>query len=185
MIIVIPNGNANQEPAAGYSRDNFNYKPGMRGAGASTVAQPRATYPESFKDIIKYVESNYRVIANKASRAIAGLSMGGGHSYTISKDYPKTFDYVGLYSAAVGPARDQEGNVNREVIAQLEKQRDNKFKLYWIACGTDDFLYERNKQYMQQLDEMKFPYTYRESDGGHTWRNWRIYLGEFVPMLFK
>ncbi|MDH6359130.1 alpha/beta hydrolase-fold protein [Parabacteroides sp. PF5-9] len=181
MIIVIPNGNAAQEAAAGYSQENFSYKPAMGGGTRGGIA----TYPESFKDIMKYVENNYRVIKKKASRAVAGLSMGGGHAYMISKDYPNTFDYVGLYSAAVGPATDKEGNVNKEVISQLEKQRDNKFKLYWIACGTDDFLFERNKQYMQQLDGMKFPYIYRESDGGHTWRNWRIYLSEFAPMLFK
>ena len=187
MIIAIPNGNPGQEAAAGYSQENFNYKPAMGGGGGAptTAAAPTATYPESFKDIMNYVESNYRVIGTKATRAVAGLSMGGGHSYTISKDYPNKFDYVGLYSAAVGPATDREGNVNKEIIAQLEKQRDNKFKLYWIACGTDDFLYERNLQYMKQLDELQFPYVYRESGGGHTWRNWRIYLGEFLPMLFK
>ena len=185
MIVVIPNGNANQEAAAGYSRDNFNYKPGMGFIGEGQINRPIASYPESFKDIIKYVEQNYRVKNNKASRAVAGLSMGGGHSYTISKDYPNTFDYVGLFSALVGPAVDRDGKINQEIIAQLEKQRNNKFKLYWIACGTDDFLYQRNIQYMKQLDALNFPYVYRESGGGHTWQNWRIYLSEFVPMLFR
>ena len=185
MIVVIPNGNANQEAAAGYSRDNFNYKPNMGFIGEGQINRPIASYPESFKDIIKYVEQNYRVKNNKASRAVAGLSMGGGHSYTISKDYPNTFDYVGLFSALVGPAVDRDGKINQEIIAQLEKQRNNKFKLYWIACGTDDFLYQRNIQYMKQLDALNFPYVYRESGGGHTWQNWRIYLSEFVPMLFR
>lgn len=182
MIVVMTNGNPGQEASAGESQMNFDFKPGFRGPNNQ---RPAASFPDSFKDVKTFIEKNYRVIANKASRAVAGLSMGGGHSYTISKDYPNTFDYVGLFSAAVGPAVDREGNVQNEVIAQLKKQRDNKFKLYWIACGRDDFLYERNLQYMKQLDEMSFPYTYRESDGGHTWRNWRVYLGEFLPMIFK
>ncbi len=182
MIVVMTNGNPGQEASAGESQMNFNFKPGFRGPNNQ---QPTASFPESYKDVKAYIEKNYRVIPNKASRAVAGLSMGGGHSYTISKDYPNTFDYVGLFSAAVGPAVDREGKVQNDVLAQLKKQRDNKFKLYWIACGTADFLYDRNIQYMKQLDEMDFPYTYRESDGGHTWRNWRIYLSEFLPMIFK
>lgn len=181
MLIVMTNGNPGQEASAGQSQMNFNYKPGARGG---RTQQPTASFPESFKDVKAFVEKYYRAIPNKASRAVAGLSMGGGHTYTISKDYPNTFDYMGLFSAAVGPAKDREGNVQQEVITQLKKQRDNKFKLYWIACGTDDFLYDRNKEYMKQLDELGFPYTYRESDGGHTWRNWRIYLSEFLPMIF-
>ena len=58
-------------------------------------------------------------------------------------------------------------------------------KLYWIAIGSDDFLYEENVRYRELLDSKSYPYTYRESDGGHIWRNWRIYLSEFTQLLFK
>jgi enterochelin esterase family protein len=58
-------------------------------------------------------------------------------------------------------------------------------ELYWIAIGKDDFLYDENVRYRELLDKAGYPYTYRESDGGHIWRNWRIYLGEFAQMLFK
>ena len=71
-------------------------QPSMGGRGA----RPKASFEQSFGDVIKFVESNYRVIANKEARAVAGLSMGGGHSFNISRTYPKTFDYVGLFSAA-------------------------------------------------------------------------------------
>ena len=57
--------------------------------------------------------------------------------------------------------------------------------LLCIACGTTDFLYQANLGYMKYLDSIDFPYTYRESDGGHIWRNWRLYLSEFAPMLWK
>ena len=53
------------------------------------------------------------------------------------------------------------------------------------ACGETDFLYQANKEAMKYMDSINFPYTYRESGEGHIWRNWRIYLSEFAPMLFK
>ena len=140
--------------------------------------QGEASFEDSFGDVIAYVEKNFRVIKKRQARAIAGLSMGGGHSFNISRQYPKTFDYVALFSAAV------RGFNEEQVQAGLKAQRDNGFKLYWIACGTDDFLYKLNCDYMKYLDSIDFPYTWRESDGGHTWRNWRIYLAELVPMLF-
>ena len=86
---------------------------------------------------------------------------------------------MALFSAAVRGFNDEQ------VQAELKAQRDNGLKLYWIACGKDDFLYKLNCDYMQYLDSISMPYTWRESDGGHTWRNWRIYLSELVPMLFQ
>ncbi|MGX7835948.1 alpha/beta hydrolase-fold protein, partial [Campylobacter fetus subsp. venerealis] len=58
------------------------------------------TYEANFMDIVKFVESNYQVKDDKANRAIAGLSMGGYHTMHISRFYPNTFDYMGLFSAA-------------------------------------------------------------------------------------
>jgi enterochelin esterase-like enzyme len=68
---------------------------------------------------------------------------------------------------------------------KLEALRNSGYKLYWIACGKDDFLYERVVTLRETLDRLNFKYIYRESPGGHTWTNWRIYLSEFGPMLFK
>ena len=94
------------------------------------------------------------------------------------------FDYVGLYSAAI--FRGKEGI---ETYADLEAKLDRQFaegiSLYWIGIGKDDFLYEENVRYRELLDSAGYTYTYRESDGGHIWRNWRIYLGEFTQLLFK
>lgn len=174
MLVVMTNGNAWQQAAPGEAADGMP-QPGMRMTGGE---RPKASFEESFGDVIKYVESNYRVIKKKEARAVAGLSMGGGHSFNISRTYPNTFDYVGLFSAAarVGDSQVQES---------LKQQRDNGFKLYWIACGDTDFLYQMNKDVMKYMDSISFPYTYRESGEGHIWRNWRIYLSEFAPMLFK
>ncbi len=174
MLVVMTNGNAWQQAAPGEAADGMG-QPAMRMGGG----KPKASFEESFGDVINFVESNYRVIKKKEARAVAGLSMGGGHSFNISRTYPNTFDYVGLFSAAV-----RIGD-NKEVQESLKKQRDNGFKLYWIACGETDFLYQMNKEAMNYMDSINFPYTYRESGEGHIWRNWRIYLSEFAPMLFK
>lgn len=171
MIVVMTNGNPWQQAAPGESAAGMT-QPAMK------FDPSQKSFEEAFGDVISYVESNYRTIRKKEARAVAGLSMGGGHSFNISRMYPDKFDYVGLFSAAVGGVKDAD------VAASLATQRDKGFKLYWIACGNTDFLYGANRDYMKYLDSIGFPYTYRESDGGHIWRNWRIYLSEFAPMLF-
>lgn len=171
MIVVMTNGNPWQQAAPGESAAGM-MQPAMK------FDPSQKSFEEAFGDVISYVESNYRTIRKKEARAVAGLSMGGGHSFNISRMYPDKFDYVGLFSAAVGGVKDAD------VAASLATQRDKGFKLYWIACGNTDFLYGANRDYMKYLDSIDFPYTYRESDGGHIWRNWRIYLSEFAPMLF-
>lgn len=61
----------------------------------------------------------------------------------------------------------------------------NKPKLYWIAIGETDFLYDNNKAYRNYLDGKGYSYEYVETSGGHIWRNWRIYLSDFAQKLFK
>ena len=179
MIVVMTNGNAWQQAAAGESAAGMTTPSMMGGGRRGGNAGPQKSFEDSFGDVIKYVEANYRVIKKKEGRAVAGLSMGGMHSANISRMYAKTFDYVGLFSAALPNTKDEA------IQAGIKAQKDNGFKLYWIACGTTDFLYQANLGYMNYLDSIEFPYTYRESDGGHIWRNWRLYLSEFAPMLWK
>ncbi|MCK3685724.1 alpha/beta hydrolase-fold protein [Maribellus sp. YY47] len=179
MIVVMPNGNVIQDAAPGEGNKGF-YKPKFM-----VEKTMDGTYEAHFTDIIKFVESNYRVKADKANRAIAGLSMGGYHSMHISRYYPNTFDYVGLFSAALMPRADATSKVYDDIDGTLKKQMENGYKLYWIGIGKDDFLYKANVEYRQKLDDMGMKYTYTETDGGHIWKNWRVYLSEFTPLLFK
>lgn len=179
MIVVMPNGNIVQEAAPGESSLGY-YKPQFRLPNTMD-----GLYEESFKDIVSFVDNNYRTIQNKNGRAIAGLSMGGFHAMHISHFYPDTFDYIGLFSAAIMPGPDATSAVYKEIEDQLKAQMQNRFELYWIAIGKEDFLYKANEDYRQLLDKIGMKYVYRESEGGHVWRNWRIYLSEFTPMLFK
>lgn len=187
MIVVMPNGHT--QNTASPEETNRAYTPAMGGGPREAVA----SMEDSFGDIMKFVEANYRVKGGKANRAIAGLSMGGMHSSAISAQYPNTFDFIGIFSAPPLASMMTMGNPNAEDVQKaqdeffkkLEVQKRNGFKLYWIACGTTDFLYKGVIDSMKKMDEIGFKYTYRESGGGHTWDNWRIYLTEFVPKLFK
>ena len=140
---------------------------------------------QSFPDVVKFVESNYRVEKKKASRAIAGLSMGGFHSLHISKEYPDLFDYVGLFSAAILPMKEGSSPIYENMDQKLKVQFSKHPKLYWIAIGNTDFLYKTNVEYRKKLDEAGYNYEYFENEGGHIWRNWRIYLGMFAQRLFQ
>jgi len=138
-----------------------------------------AYFKHFFPEVMAFIEANYRTVAKKEGRAIAGFSMGGGHTFTISKDYPNTFDYVGLYSAAGSNISDP---AQKQKILDMQK---NGVKLYYIGCGTEDFLHNSVLNYNKQLDEIGFKYFYRETPGGHTWGPWRIYLSEMAQMIFK
>lgn len=184
MIIVMPNGHTQNAAAPGES--SRTYAPVMGGGPRQAVA----SMEDSFGDILTFVESNYRVKKDKAHRAVAGLSMGGMHSSAISAQYPNTFDYVGVFSAPpiatmMMPDSEDKGKYTEEFVAKLKTQQDNGFKLYWIACGNTDFLYQGVIESMRQMDKIGFKYTYRETGEGHIWKNWRIYLTEFAPMLFR
>ena len=179
MIVVMPNGNVIQEAAPGEGSRGF-YKPQFMVPNTMD-----GQYEASFPDIIKFVESSYRVKADKANRAIAGLSMGGFHSLHISRFYPNTFDYVGLFSAAILPNQDVSHEVYHDIDGTLKRQKENGYKLYWLGMGKTDFLYQSGVNYRAKLDSIGMEYVYRETDGGHIWKNWRVYLTEFASMLFE
>lgn len=179
MIVVMTNGNVAQEAAPGES--NLGYvKPSMQMDHTMD-----GKFEETFPDVIKFIESNYRVKAEKSGRAIAGLSMGGYHSLHISRFYPNTFDYVGLFSAAIMSNDKATSEVYKNFDSTLDAQMKNGYKLYWIGIGKADFLYKANEEYRAKLDKKGMKYTYVETEGGHTWTNWRVYLSQLTPLLFK
>ena len=187
MIVVMPNGNTDCQAAPGeWSRGM--YQPSFMG---SVNQRPIATMDESFMDIVKYIESHYKVAKGKKNRAICGLSMGGGHSFATSKRYPDTFNYVGLFSAGLNIGGERNKSFyellqqNKEVQQQLSRLFSAKPALYWIAIGKTDFLYQQNADLRRYLDEKGYKYEYVETEGGHIWRNWRIYLTMFAQKIFK
>ncbi|RZJ68438.1 MAG: esterase [Flavobacterium sp.] len=179
MIVIMTNGNANQTAAPGESSAKMD-KP--------IFLQPdiwSGNTEKAYPDVIKFIDSNYRTKKDKANRAIAGLSMGGMHSLVISANNPDLFDYVGVFSSAQLQPKDATGEVYANFDQKLKTQKEKGYKLYWIAIGNSDFLYKQSNEYRAKLDAMNFKYTYKETQGGHTWSNWRDYLTEFSPQLFK
>ncbi len=75
--------------------------------------------------------------------------------------------------------------VYKDIEVTLKAQMENGYKLYWIGIGKTDFLYKNVVKFSKKMDIIGMEYTYRESEGGHIWKNWRIYLSEFIPLLFK
>ena len=182
MLVVMTNGNISQEACPGETSEGFK---------VPTMMLPKTmegSFETAFPDVIKFVESTYRVKKDKAHRAIAGLSMGGFHSLFISINHPDTFDYIGLFSAAV----DKQQNDNAgfpNIYADRNQKIDRLFsqhpKLFWIGIGKTDFLYQSNSDLRAYLDLKHHPYEYVETEGGHIWRNWRIYLSLFAQKVFK
>ena len=179
MIVVMPNGHTDTPAAPGMGPDNneqptFAHKQWMEG-----------TFEQSFNDIVKWVDANYRTRDAKRYRAIAGLSMGGYHSLYISANQPDDFAYVGLFSAAIGRMDQGKSKIYDDLEAKLVAQFKQRPKLYWMGIGKDDFLYKDNTEFRKMLDKNRLRYTYHESGAGHEWANWRDYLIIFTQLLFK
>lgn len=179
MIVVMPNGNIAMPAAPGESHW------GMIPPTTKLPHTMDGAYEECFPEIVKFIDTNYRTIADKPHRAIAGLSMGGMHSLHISKEYPDLFDYVGLFSAVINPWGNEGSYIYKDFDKKLARQFAAKPALYWIAIGDTDFLYDENTKFRAKLDEAGYPYEYHESSEGHLWKNWRIYLSQFLPRLFR
>lgn len=178
MIVVMTNGNADLEAAPGESSLGFTI-PNM-----NLPKTMEGSFESAFPEVVKFIDKTYRTQASKKNRAIAGLSMGGFHSMHISKQYPDMFNYVGLFSAAIIPNKDVKSPIYDDLEEKLKTQFAKCPALYWIGIGTTDFLYKENEEYRKMLDDKGYKYTYYETGGGHIWKNWRIYLTEFAPLLF-
>jgi len=202
MIVVMPNGNATQSVSQG-----FGYGPtparqsvqapappplqaaGGAGRGAAPGAAPGAggrgpqpyagSYPESLvKDVIPFVEKNFRVLATKDDRAIAGLSMGGGHTLAATNNNPGVFNYIGVFSA--GPR-----TADQEMEAQLAAVKKAGVKFYWLGAGTTDMAREGTVNLSQMVKKEGFETSYREIPGAHYWFLWRDFLAEYAQVMFQ
>lgn len=176
MIVVMPNGCMQHASAPGYSHEGM-WRPYMSGSMDGSFERHLAA-------VVAWTDEHFRTLACKTSRAVAGLSMGGFHALHASHAYPALFDYVGLFSAAI--FRGAEGvAMYEDMPAGLAALFHQGVRLYWVGIGRDDFLYEENRTFRAMLDAAGYEYVYYESAGGHTWRNWRVYLTEFAKQLFN
>ena len=183
MIVVMPNGNSGKQAAPGETSENHAYKPVMTN---QLPGYKNGDYELAFPEIIQFIDTKFRTISDKAHRAIAGLSMGGFHTLYTSINYPGYFDYIGLFSAGLNMTTvDQTLPAYRDLEGKLKGLQQAGYKLFWLAIGNTDFLYEANQDFRKQMEAIDFKYIYHESTRGHIWANWRQYLLLFAPQLFK
>src|SRR5690554_8229139 len=93
--------------------------------------------------------------------------MGGFHSLHTSRLHPDTFDYIGLFSPAIMPLEGSVPEIYKNMDAGLTTQNNKGYRLYWIAIGKDDFLYDQVSRYRGTLKRLGLPFTYTETEGGH------------------
>ena len=179
MIIVMP---------AGHTR------PFTFGRGG-----PRPTTDEFVQDftndIMPAVEKRYRVYTDARHCAIAGLSMGGGQTINIAIPNLEKFGYVGVYSSGIFGIASNAGTATNgspglkweeEHKAQLDDPKlKRSLKLFWFATGKDDFLIGTTRATVEMFKKHGFQPVFNETTGAHTWINWRNYLNEFAPQLFR
>jgi enterochelin esterase family protein len=130
-------------------------------------------------EVMPQVENEYRVIKDRNSRAIAGLSMGGSESLQTGLNNLDKFAWVGAFSSGGLPEPYDKDFPN------LDAKANGQLKLLWIACGTEDRLITANRNLREWLKQKGVQHTDIETPGMHTWMVWRRNLAEFAPLLFR
>lgn len=187
MIIVMPFNGSNAPVPAGGGRGNGPGAGGGRGASGGRGGSGRGgggnTQFEDYmlKELIPFVDSNYRVAPGRQNRAMAGLSAGGAATYNIAFKHPELFSGAGLFSAAGGGGTFE---TRYPELAADAKGANAKFPVIWIGCGTEDPLDQGAKALDAELTKVKINHIYKDRDGGHVWPVWRWALSEFAPLLF-
>ena len=137
-------------------------------------------------DLIPYIQANYRVHANREQRAIAGLSLGGAQALGIGLTRQDLFSRVAAFSPAIGAVTSpQAGGLDFKPLLEDAKKVNDRLALLWVGCGTEDTLFESNKEFAAMLAATGVKHTFRVTDGAHTWQVWRRYLNEVAPLLFR
>jgi len=166
MIVVLPNGRAGKDVTA---RDPI---PKQSPAFA-------AFEMDLIKDLIPFIEKTYSVKSDRESRALAGLSMGGGQSLNFGLNNLDTFAWVGGFSSAPNTRQPEE-------LIKDSEEAIRKLKLLYVACGDKDSLFRISKNVHVMLDEKKVPHRYNViSDGGHDFKVWKTDLYHFAQLLFR
>ena len=131
------------------------------------------------EEVLPRVEQAYKVDANRNSRAVAGLSMGGAESLLTGLNHLDKFSWVGAFSAGgMGPDFATD-------FPQLDSAANSKLHVLWVACGTEDNLITPNRSLIAWLKGKSINVVPIETPGMHTWMVWRGDLLNFAPLLFQ
>jgi enterochelin esterase-like enzyme len=180
MIIVMPNGSLPRPTNLPVATPGTPPDPAVMAA-----IQDRFTN-ELLKDVVPYIEKNFRVLTGSTNRAIAGLSMGGGQTTRVVTTNPNQFAYIGVWSAGVNPQTTADFEKRAAALLDQPDQANKQIKLFSISCGEKDALaFNGSKNFAEILKKRGLKHELNITGGGHTWINWRHYLNEFAPRLFQ
>ena len=168
MVVVLPYGNM------------------MMGTPPPTSIQAADMYKvfndELTRDIMPFVEANYRVSHDREKRAIAGFSRGGGQSLFTGFNNLDKFAWIGSYSAYLTPEVCDKYFAG---VAADPKATNKKLRLLWLGVGKSDFLYKQAVEFDDYLTAKNIAHKSLVTEGGHTWMNARRYLAETLQLYFK
>ena len=157
-------------------------------------------------ELIPEIDKNFRTTGSREKRAIAGLSMGGYGSLKFGLKYPGKFILVGSFSGALGAASYSEkaipGAIGRtidgifgpigsdtrksndifEIVRNLTPEKTKSLPFIYLDCGTEDFLFQNNREFVSLLIEKKIPHEYRQLPGAHNWQYWDKQVQEFLRL---
>lgn len=154
-------------------------------AGGSNTEGMKALEEELLQDVIPLIEKRYRVRTDRKSRAIAGLSMGGGQAFVIGMRHLELFSAIGEFSS--GLLSDSSWDYKKYGIESIDDYAkvNSKLDMLWIACGTKDSRWEGHLEFHQMLEKKGIAHTYHHSNHGHEWQFWREQLRDFAAALFQ
>ena len=151
-------------------------------------SQPRdfALFPNIVvKDLIPYIEKNYKVLTDKWHRAMAGLSMGSFHTSVTTLTNPELFGYAGLFSGFLrAPWNPDEEMPHMKLLHEAEKFNES-FKVFYRAMGTEDTYWDSFAKDDAYLEGRELNITRETFPGGHDWTVWRRCIRSFLPRLFR
>jgi len=179
MIIVMPYGN----PKARIAEQKGQPKPAdPPRESPDAISRAKMFEDDLVKNVIPYVEKNYRAIANKDSRAIGGFSRGGGQTLRTAFGNMDKFSWICCYSSYLTP-KDMETSYKH--IYENPTNTNKQLKLFWISVGNEDFLYKGTVEFMDFLKSKNVNFKSLITDGGHTWMNTKVYLAATAQLLFQ
>ncbi len=181
MIVVMPNGSLPRPSLPNGDAQGQNQ--GDRRAMMQAMQQ-RFTH-ELLDDVVPFVEANYRTLGGAEHRALAGLSMGGGQTLQVLTSHPDAFGYVGIWSAGIFGGSPGEFEESHAAFFKDAAKVNDSVKLLSISVGDKDFLFEGSKAIDALFTKHGIRHELHVSGGGHTWINWRHYLSELAPRLFR
>jgi len=174
VFVVMPFGFAAQR-AAGTGR----------GDPAENKMQREGFLKDFLEDVMPFVDSKYRVFADRDHRAIAGLSLGGAQALAIGLSHLELFSRVAAFSPAMGASNNPAtGGVDFEMVLADTARINSQLKFLWVSCGTEDTLFSSIAEFSAQLAKHKIEHIYRITGGAHAYPVWQRNLNEAAPLLF-